>query len=156
MRPRKEASPAFSQTKSAKALDKETQHVQATGNRGPVLICLCQPWLWIASTLIPQARGQTRPLQRVSGSRSELSSGNFIIMTVCLTKGHDKAHCYAPERSVRGQARLPGRPKSPGLSSGDKNAARRLCGPEVLPLCPALRLVGDQRGHSEAQPLTCP
>lgn len=152
MRPRKEASPVFSQTKSAKALDKETQHVQATGNRGPMLVYLCKPRFWMASTLVPQAQGQTRPLQRVSGSRSELSSGNFIITTVCLTKRHDKAHSYAPERIVRGQARLPGRSESPRLSSEDKNAAQRLCGPQVLPLCHALRFVGDQRGHSEAQP----
>lgn len=68
----------------------------------------------------------------------------------------DKAHSYAPERIARGQASLPGRPKSPRLGSEDENSAQRLYGPEVPPLCHASRSAGDQRGHSDAQPLMCP
>lgn len=65
----------------------------------------------------------------------------------------DKARSYAPERIMRGQASLPGRPKSPRLRSEGENSAQRLYGPEVPPQCHASRLVGDQRGYSDAQPL---
>lgn len=125
-----------------------------------MLICVCQP----------QAVERFHTHPSVTGSDEAISVGLSIILRVCpffkdlhnhkyllyiwIFKVHDKACSYTRKDHV--EARPPGRPRLPKLGSEDESSAQRPCGPEVPPLCHASRLVGDQRGYSDTQPLMGP
>lgn len=116
--------------------------------------------LWNASILIPQSQGQMRPFQWVLALSlgSALSSRTSIIISICSTYGFSKCMIkpVPMPRKDHVEARPPGRPRLPKLGSEDESSAQRPCGPEVPPLCHASRLVGDQRGYSDTQPLMGP